>query len=70
MKRTATLALAAVMAAGALAASHNDAPLINQDPAANITDVYAFIGTQSGKKVLNVVLHTNPLEDPGNGVNY
>lgn len=70
MKRTASLALAAVMAAGAYAASHNDAPLINQDPAANITDVYAFIGTQSGKKVLNVIVHTNPLEDPGNGVNY
>ena len=61
MKRTASLALAAVMAAGAYAASHNDAPLINQDPAANITDVYAFIGTQSGKKMLNVIVHTNPL---------
>ena len=27
-------------------ASHSDAPLIKQDPQANITDVYAFIGTK------------------------
>ena len=28
------------------AASHSDAPLIKQDPQANITDVYAFVGTK------------------------
>lgn len=28
------------------AASHSDAPLIKQDPQANIADVYAFIGTK------------------------
>jgi len=26
------------------AASHSDAPLIKQDPQANLTDVYAFVG--------------------------
>ena len=28
------------------AASHSDAPLIKQDPQANLTDVYAFVGTK------------------------
>jgi hypothetical protein len=43
------------------AASHSDAPLIKQDPQANITDVYAFVGTRyndPSQKVLNVVVHT------------
>lgn len=71
MNKTLLIAAAAVSAAAAHAASHNDAPLINQDPAANITDVYAWVGLGLGnKKVLNVAVMTNPLEDPGNGVNY
>lgn len=54
-------------------ASHSDAPLIKQDPQANITDVYAFIGTKyndSGEKVLNVIVHTRPFSEPGDGVIY
>jgi hypothetical protein len=71
MNKTFLSALVLAAGTGAMAASHNDAPLINQDPAANITDVYAWIGLGAGnKKVLNVVVTTNPLEDPGNGVNY
>lgn len=67
-----TLATAALSLAGsAFAASHNDAPLISMDPAANINDVYSFVGMNaSNQKVLNVVITVNPLEDPGNGVNY
>jgi hypothetical protein len=41
--------------AGAWGASHSDAPLIKQDPQANLTDVYAFIGARydnPGQKVL------------------
>jgi hypothetical protein len=39
------------------------------DPAANITDVYAFVGNNTaGRKSLNVMMMVNPLEDPGNGV--
>lgn len=66
------LGLAALaVAAQAYSASHNDAPLIHADPAANITDVYAFVGRNaSNQKVLNVVMTVNPLEDPGDGVNY
>ncbi len=51
------------------AASHSDAPMMVLDPAANITDVYAFVRNNAqGLKVLNLVMAVNPLEDPGNGV--
>jgi hypothetical protein len=55
------------------AASHSDAPLIKQDPQANLTDVYAFIGTKynaPGVKVLNVIVHVHPFSEPGDGVIY
>lgn len=55
------------------AASHSDAPLIKQDPQANITDVYAFIGTKyndPGERVLNVVVQVRPFSEPGDGVIY
>ena len=53
------------------AASHSDAPRIKQDPQANITDVYAFIGNnRHGVKVLNMVVHVRPFSEPGDGVIY
>jgi hypothetical protein len=55
------------------AASHSDAPLIKQDPQANITDVYAFVGTKyndASVKVLNVIVSVHPFCDPGDGVIY
>lgn len=55
------------------AASHSDAPLIKQDPQANLTDVYAFIGTKyndSSQRVLNVLVSVRPFSDPGDGVMY
>jgi hypothetical protein len=76
------LKAAALFAAGAAllfsgiptqAASHSDAPLIKQDPQANITDVYAFIGTKvnnAKQKVLNVIVHVRPFSEPGDGVMY
>lgn len=65
------MAVAGLVATAGLAgaASHSDAPMMVLDPAANITDVYSFVGTNAaGKKVLNVIMNVNPLEDPGNGV--
>ncbi len=53
--------------------SHSDAPLIKQDPQANLTDVYAFIGTKYNDptvKVLNVFVHVRPFSEPGDGVMY
>jgi len=55
------------------AASHSDAPLIKQDPQANITDVYAFVGAKydnPGQRVLNVIVHVHPFCEPGDGVIY
>ncbi len=55
------------------AASHSDAPLIKQDPQANITDVYAFVGTRYNdpqQKVLNVIVQVRPFSEPGDGVIY
>ena len=57
----------------AWASSHSDAPLIKQDPQANLTDVYAFIGTKHNDpttKVLNVLVAVRPFSDPGDGVIY
>jgi hypothetical protein len=59
--------------ASAWAASHSDAPLIKQDPQANITDVYAFVGTRydnDAQNVLNVIVHVRPFSEPGDGVIY
>ena len=58
---------------GSWAASHSDAPLIKQDPQANITDVYTFVGTKYNdpdQRVLNVVTHVRPFSEPGDGVIY
>jgi hypothetical protein len=62
-----------LVAPPARASSHSDAPLIKQDPQANLTDVYAFIGTKyddPGEKVLNVLVSVRPFSDPGDGVMY
>src|SRR5207249_961110 len=52
-----------------LASSHMDAPLITLDPAANTTDVYAFVGAHDGTKYLNLALAVYPHEEPGVGPN-
>jgi hypothetical protein len=71
------LALGAIATIGAapalLASNHSDAPLIKQDPQANLTDVYAFIGTQYDNpsiKVLNVSMSFRPFSEPGDGAQY
>jgi len=72
---TAALASAIAMAGTppAMAASHSDAPLIKQDPQANITDVYAFMGTRYDnphEAMLNVIVQVRPFSEPGDGVIY
>ncbi len=65
-------ALALVSAFGvspARASSHMDAPLITRDPAANTTDVYAFVNTRNGVKYLELALAVYPHEEPGIGPN-
>ncbi len=51
------------------ASSHMDAPLITLDPAANTTDVYAFLTAQGTNKYLTVALAVYPFEEPGIGPN-
>ena len=62
-------AFALLPATKSLASSHQDAPLIILDPAANTTDVYAFLSEINGVKYLEVALGVYPFEDPGIGPN-
>src|SRR5215813_9081918 len=52
-----------------IASSHMDAPLIVLDPAANTTDVYAFVDEDNGQKSLVLALGVYPFEEPGIGPN-
>lgn len=66
----ATLLVAAmVLPATVLASSHMDAPLIILDPAANTTDVYAFVDQDGNQKSLVLALGVYPHEEPGIGPN-
>src|SRR5690349_22121176 len=59
----------AVFPGSVKASSHMDAPLITLDPAANATDVYAFVTAHGGQKYLTVALGVYPFEEPGIGPN-
>jgi hypothetical protein len=63
------LAVLALLPTGGQASSHMDAPLITLDPAANTTDVYAFVSQRATTKYLTVALAVYPHEEPGVGPN-
>jgi Domain of unknown function (DUF4331) len=65
----ATVASLVLASGSALASSHMDAPLIVLDPAANTTDVYAFVDREGTKKTLVLALGVYPFEEPGIGPN-
>ncbi len=69
IKRGVSLALMALMPGSVFASSHQDAPLIVFDPAANTTDVYAFVDMDGQEKSLVVALGVYPFEEPGVGPN-
>ena len=78
MKKCLASCTAALMVAASLlplnilASSHMDAPLITLDPAANTTDVYAFVSTGENGDTNNylvVGLGVYPFEEPGIGPN-
>ncbi len=52
-----------------LASSHQDAPLISLDDAANTTDVYAFKSVQGDQEYLTTALAVYPFQNPGIGPN-
>jgi uncharacterized protein DUF4331 len=65
-------AAAFVGAAGpspAAASSHREAPLISDDPAADNTDVYAFVSPDKPNTV-TIIANYIPFEDPAGGPNY
>jgi hypothetical protein len=53
----------------ASASSHREAPAIGFDPAADNTDVYAWVNDGAHDK-LTIVAAYNPLEEPSGGPNY
>ncbi|MCB9686454.1 MAG: DUF4331 domain-containing protein [Alphaproteobacteria bacterium] len=62
-----TLVLA--MSALGFASSHREAPVISRDPAADLSDFYAFVNPQNPNFVV-FILNVNPLSDPGGGPNF
>jgi Domain of unknown function (DUF4331) len=83
MRRASKLALAllgcsmASWGAPALAASHREAPLIALDPAADNTDVYAFVSYDKANSLrapddrrVTFIMNVNPGQDPSDGPNY
>jgi Domain of unknown function (DUF4331) len=55
----------------AKAASHREAPLISNDPPADITDFYMFRSTQPGQAdKVDLIMDVIPFEEPSGGPNY
>ena len=83
MKRSAMLfvpllaSIALAWAIAAEAASHREAPLIAMDPAADNTDVYAFVSYDApniarapADRRVTFVLNVNPGQDPADAPNF
>src|SRR5215475_13815234 len=83
MKRSSKLlfptlaAFALAWATAAEAASHREAPLIALDPAADNTDVYAFVSYDAANlargpadRRVTFIENVNPGQDPSDGPNY
>lgn len=57
------------LAATASASSHREAPQISRDPAADISDFYAFVDPTNSNFVV-LAMNVNPLTPPGGGPNF
>ena len=62
-------ALLAGTTAGVEASSHREAPLITEDPVADLTDVYAFVSPDDASKV-TLIANVIPFESPAGGPNF
>src|SRR5712691_7238637 len=67
----------ALGATAAGAASHREAPLMALDPAADLTDVYAFVSYDAanaarslGDRRVTLIMNVVPGQEPGSGPNY
>ena len=63
------LAVVGLHAGLAGASSHREAPMISNDPAADDTDLYAFVSPDKPDTV-TFVINTWPFEEPAGGPNY
>ena len=63
------LLIAASSMSGVLASSHREAPLISGDPAADNTDLYAFVSPDA-PDTLTIIANYIPLQQPGGGPNF
>ncbi len=53
------------------ASSHRDSPFISEDPAADNTDVYAFVSYEPGREnYVTLLSNFFPLQEPANGPNF
>jgi hypothetical protein len=63
------LLIAASSVSGVFASSHREAPLIAGDPAADNTDLYAFVSPDATNS-LTIIANYVPLEEPAGGPNF
>src|SRR5262245_63359973 len=77
LRSFAALLVALASASGSQAASHREAPLMALDPAADITDVYAFVSYDaanlqrpSADRKVTLIMNVIPGQEPGSGPNY
>jgi hypothetical protein len=63
------LLIAATSVTGVFASSHREAPLIAGDPAADNTDLYAFVSPNNPNS-LTIIANYVPLEEPAGGPNF
>ncbi len=63
------LLIAATSVSGVFASSHREAPLIAGDPAADNTDLYAFVSPNDPNS-LTIIANYVPLEEPAGGPNF
>jgi hypothetical protein len=63
------LAIAVTATGGTFASSHREAPQIAGDPAADNTDLYAFVSPDDPSKV-TIIANYVPLQEPAGGPNF
>jgi hypothetical protein len=66
---TGALLIALTSVSGVMASSHREAPLIGGDPAADNTDLYAFVSPDDPSK-MTIIANYIPLQQPGGGPNF
>src|SRR5689334_16599154 len=66
---TGAVLIAATSVGSTLASSHREAPLIAGDPAADNTDLYAFLNPTDPTR-LTIIANYVPLEEPAGGPNF